>query len=602
MRSIHPLSWVAAGAWVGAWWGPTPGPLVVAAVIMAAVVASAFGRRPVWVGVLVAVVVVGHLAARTDAGLTPTERTEHHGEVVLVSDPQQFGASLRVDVRVGDERWEAWARGRSAGALRNRLAGERVVMSGRVTPPPPHAPWLARRHVVGRLVIADVAQWRAGDPASRAANGLRRTLVSGVQHLDRDRRSLYVGLLLGDQRDQGPVVADAFAGSGLTHLLAVSGQNVAFVLALVGPVLRRMRLGGRLGATVAVLAFFALVTRFEPSVLRATTMAGLGAIAVTFGREAESRRLLAAAVIVLVVIDPMIAHQLAFQLSVAASAGIVLWSSRLAALVPGPRPLAEALSVTVAAQAAVSPLLVPIFGGMPVSSLVANVLAAPATGPVVVWGVPAGIVAGICGGWVATVVHLPTAVLVGWIGLVAERCALLPLGEVRTPHLVVAGLGAATVWLGRRCDRGTVVALGVVTVAAVFVHPAVELQRGPPTVVRWDEASELHTGGGAAVLVLDVGARPDVVLEGLRRAGISRLDVVVARHGGRDVAEAVAAVGRRHPPRLVLAPRGHRIPGGSVAVEGSVVSVGGLDVVVESVGDRLVAVVRHEAGARPPPG
>lgn len=596
MSAIHPLTWLAAAAWCGALWGPG-----VALWLVVAVGAVALWRRTLVVATVAVFLAAGFLAARTDAGLAPTTRTEHAGEVTLVSDPQQFGPSLRVDVRVGDERLEAWARGRAAGALRNRLAGERVVLSGRIAPPPADAPWLARRHVVGRLSVDAASDWRPGDPASRAANGLRRTLVAGVQHLDRDRRSLYSGLLLGDQRDQGPVVADAFAGSGLTHLLAVSGQNVAFVLALVGPLLRRLRLGGRLAATISVLAFFALITRFEPSVLRATTMAGLGAIAVTFGREAESRRLLAAAVLVLVAVDPMIAHQLAFQLSVAASAGIVLWSARLADALPGPRPLSEAVAVTVAAQVAVSPLLIPTFGGMPVASLLANVLAAPATGPVVVWGVPAGVVAGVFGGWVAEVVHLPTGLMVGWIGSVAEWCAVLPLGEVRTPHLVAAGAGAGLIAVSCRVGRRSVAVVGALVVAASLVLPAAALRMAPPSLTVLDDGSRLHLFDSAVVIELDVGARPDVVLEGLRRAGVRRVDVVVALHGGRDVAETVAALRHRSVPRLVLAPVGHRVPGGSVAVPGSVVGAGALEVAVTANDPRVVVEVRRSSGAREPP-
>jgi competence protein ComEC len=595
---VSPLTWLAAAAWTGALLAvPVPLGLPAAGLTLLA----GWRWRSVWLLGVGLVLLTSTLAARTVGSLDLVELGQHRGEVTLMSDPRFYGPSLRVDVRVGSRRIEAWARGREAAALAPRLTGERVVVGGRLTPPPPEAPWLARRHVVGRLSVTEVGEWRPGDPASRAANGLRRTLVSGAQVMDRDTRSLYVGLLLGDQRDQGPVVADAFVGSGLTHLLAVSGQNVAFVLVLAGPVLGRMRLGSRLLATLTVLAFFALITRFEPSVLRATTMAGFAATAVTFGREADSRRMLALAVITLLLVDPMIARHLAFQLSVAATAGILLWSTRIAGALPGPRPLVAAVGVTVAAQVAVSPLLIPTFGGMPVAALVANVLAAPVAGPVVMWGIPAGFVAGITGGTVAEILHVPTALMVGWIGGVAERCATLPFGEVRTPHLVTAAAGVALVWLGRTLVRRAPLAVGVVAIAAALVHPAVVLRSGPPPLTVLDDGSRLHVLGPASVLELDVGARPDVVLEGLRRAGVTHVDVVVARHGGRDVAETVAVVGQRTEPRLVLAPQGHRVPGGSVARPGSVVMAGDIAIQIINVGSRLEAEVRAAGGTRPPP-
>jgi competence protein ComEC len=584
---LAPLTWVAGGAWAGALAG-----LAVPGGWATGVVVSAIGwwvRRNALL-VLGVLLLTSALAADTVEGLGPIEAGDHRGEVTLVSDPRFFGPSMRVDVRIGTQRVEAWARGREAARLAPRLTGERVVIVGRLAPPPPDAPWLARRHVVGRLSVTEVGEWRAGDPASRAANGLRRTLVAGAQVMDRDTRSLYSGLLLGDQRDQGPVVADAFVGSGLTHLLAVSGQNVAFVLIIVGPVLRRMRLGSRLVATLAVLAFFALITRFEPSVLRATTMAGFAAMAVTFGREADSRRMLALAIVALLVVDPLIAGHLAFQLSVAATTGILLWGNRIADQLPGPRPLTTAVGVTVAAQAAVSPLLIPTFGGMPVAAIVANVLAAPMAGPVVTWGIPAGLLAGLGGDPLARWLHLPTSLMVGWIGAVAERCAQLPLGEVRTPHLALGLLATVLIWLGRSvCQSRLLTVGGGVLLALALVHPALAL-RTPPTHVVLDDGSHLHLAGGAVVIELERGARPDVVLEGMRRAGARHVDVVVARHGGRDVAEAVAALRQRHEPRLVLAPPGHRVPQGSVAVADSTISVGSFAVDVRAVHDMRIEV------------
>lgn len=592
MTAPAPTTWLALAAWTGSLAGvAVPGGWVTATLVGWA----GWRCKRVSVLALAALLLTSTLAASAVDGLVPVEGGEHRGEVTLVSDPRFFGPSLRVDVRIGNDRIEAWARGREAARLAPRLTGERVVLAGRLAPPPPHAPWLARRHVVGRLSVSSVEGWRPGEPASRAANGLRRTLVRGSQVMDRDTRALFAGLLLGDQRDQGALVADAFVGSGLTHLLAVSGQNVAFVLVIVGPVLRRMRLGPRLVATLAVLAFFALVTRFEPSVLRATTMAGVAAMAVTFGREADSRRMLALAVTVLLVVDPFIARQLAFQLSVAATAGILLWANPIATRLPGPRSVATTVGVTVAAQAAVAPLLVPTFGGMPVAAIGANVLAAPMAGPVVTWGIPAGVLAGLLGEPVARWLHWPTAAMVSWIHMVAERFAQLPLGEVRLPHLlaILGGLGLVGIgWQVAVCRhlRG----VGIALCALALVHPAVALRTPDPFLLLTD-GSRVHVRGGAVVAELDLGARPDAVLEGLRRAGIGHVDVVVALHGGRDVAEAVAAIRQRHEPRLVLAPPGHRVPGGSVAVRGSVVGVGALQIVVHEVSPRLTVSVEVRA-------
>ena len=543
------------------------------------------------------------LGARAHDGLDPPRREPFDGEVTLVGDPRWVGPSLRVDVRADGRRVEAWARGDAAAVLAPRLAGERVELRGRLAPAPADAPWLVARHVAARLSVVEAGPWRAGDPASRAANAVRRTIARGAEVLGADRRSLYLGLLLGDQRDQDVVTADDFAGSGLTHLLAVSGSNVAVLMALLGPLLLRMRFGRRLALSLGVLAFFALVTRFEPSVLRATAMAGSAAAAVTFGLEAGSRRLLPIAVIGLVLVDPLLVHSLGFRLSVAATGGIALLGAPLARHLPGPTWIREPLAVTVAAQAAVAPLLIPTFGGIPVASLPANLLAGPATGPVVLWGIPAGLVAGVAPS-LAGLVHLPTGLLVGWVGGVARWSAALPVGEVRWRHVVVAGAGALVVAVSASSGRR---AVGWSVVVAALAHPAVVLATAGDRTSDLTPSATAHVVGRCVVVEVSSGIRADDLLEGLRRAGVTRVDVVVAHDGGRDVAEAVAALSRRSPPRLVLAPEGHRVPRASTPPVGAEVSVGTLVIRVESVRPRLETTLRVRGardvarGARGPP-
>ena len=95
-------------------------------------------------------------------------------------------------------------------------------------------------------------------------------MLRGTAPLRPTTRALLAGFLLGDTRAVPADVIAAYRGSGLSHLLAVSGENVAFTLALFGPLLRRLTLGPRTVAAVAIVLMFATMTRFEPSVLRAT--------------------------------------------------------------------------------------------------------------------------------------------------------------------------------------------------------------------------------------------------------------------------------------------------------------------------------------------
>src|SRR5690606_1035348 len=100
-----------------------------------------------------------------------------------------------------------------------------------------------------------------------------------------------------------------------------------------------------------------------------------------------------------------------FTLSVGATGAIVALAEPLADALPGPRILREPLAVTVAAQLGVAPILLVTFGPMPLASLPANLLAVPAAGALMAWGITAGMLAGALGGDVATAIHLPTRLL-----------------------------------------------------------------------------------------------------------------------------------------------------------------------------------------------
>ena len=402
-----------AGALVGR--GPSPW---VGALLVVVALAT---RRPV-VLVIGAFVLAGGLAARADAGLVSPRPGPFEGWATMLTDPEASGSGVRADVRLDDGRHvQAVARsGGSVPALRVAQAGERILVVGRLERPPPGATWLAARHVVGVLAVDELSARSSGAPWMRAANALRDLLVRGADGLPARQRPLFLGFVLGDTRGQPVDIADDFRGAGLSHLLAVSGQNVAFVLALAGPLLRRLGLRARLPATLAVIGFFALLTRFEPSVLRASAMAAFAVTASTLGREASSARLLALAVTGLVLIDPFLVHTVGFQLSAGACVGIVLLSPVIARAVPGPRATAEALAVTIGAQAGVAPVLIAVFGGIPVAGVPANLLAAPVAGPVMVWGMAAGVAAGLIGGTTATMLHWPTHLLIAWIAWVAH--------------------------------------------------------------------------------------------------------------------------------------------------------------------------------------
>ena len=570
-------------------WGPS---VAVAAV---GVVAALALRRPL---VLAAAVflLTGGLAARAEAGLAPAPAGSFDGWVTALSDPESVGTGVRFDVRLADGRHlqaEAYD-GRAREELRSAKAGQRFLVTGRTRPPPPGATWLMTRHIVGTLAVDDVRARSPGAAWMQAANNVRDLLVRGADGLSERERPLFLGFVLGDTRGQPADVTDDFRGAGLSHLLAVSGQNVAFVLALAGSVLRRLGLRSRMPATIAVIAFFALVTRFEPSVLRASAMAALAVTAATMGREASSVRLLALAVTGLVVVDPFLVRSVGFQLSAAACVGIVTLAPRIASALRVPRWLGEPLSVTLGAQAGVAPVLLTTFGGVPIAGIPANVLAAPLAGPVMIWGLSAGLVAGALGSGCATVLHWPTHLMIGWIAGVAHWGALVPLGEVRAGELALIFGGAVVAAAAARIEFVGLRRAGVAVIALALLTPAVLLRGTPPLQVAVASGATLWRDGGV-VLELDGRADAASLLEGLRRAGVTSIDVVVMTSSSLTVRDALDAVRRRYHVGRALVPSNTRV---DVSLR-----VGSLRVDAHPVDGHLNVVVSVDDGgsARGPP-
>jgi competence protein ComEC len=202
--------------------------------------------------------------------------------------------------------------------------------------------------------------------------------------------------------------------------------------------------------TVAVIAWFVALTRFEPSILRAGVMAGLSATAYATGRERQPLRILALAVIGLVLIDPLLVWSIGFWLSVGATAGVCTIGPWLAVRLEAFGPLALPLGITLGAQLGVVIPSVLVFGRLPLVSVVANLLAVPVAGFVMLYGLPAGLIAGSIPA-LAPLAMFPARLGTRWVDTVAQLGARL---EPESPWNWV-GWGVVVVAAGSLvCRRG----------------------------------------------------------------------------------------------------------------------------------------------------
>jgi len=391
-----------------------------------ALVAGLLTRQRVLVLVLctAAAFIGSWVGVRAWAQAAPQNMGEYSGWVEIVADPAPYGAGLRVTVEVDGERFDAWVYGGARRKLADQQSGQYVWVEGRRTELGANARRAQVRHVVGRFQAAVVGDVIDGSPMTRANNRVRDRLRSVAEStMAADDAPLFTGLVIGDDARQPSWLIDDFRASGLSHLTAVSGQNVAFVVAGALPLLRRLRPWWRWAATVALIVWFMALTRFEPSVLRAGVMAVLAATAYVRGQQVRPVRILSLAVLGLVVVDPLLVWSVGFWLSVGATSGVCTVGPWLALRLPGPEWLRLPLAVTLGAQLGVALPSVLVFGRLPIVSLPANLAAVPAAGFVMLYGLPAGLLASVLPSALQSVVMLPATLGTRWVSTVAQVAA-----------------------------------------------------------------------------------------------------------------------------------------------------------------------------------
>lgn len=435
-----------------------------------------------------------------------------------------------------------------------------AVVSGEALlhPDDPVARSTYRIAVRGPLVLE-----RETTRGSRWTSNIRNSLA-GIVHANaphaRDGAVLLPGLVLGDTRAQPTELVDALRTSGLSHLTAVSGANVAIVLGAVLWLLQRTRLRRRFrfAALFAVLVLFVAVVQPQPSVMRAAIMGAIALYALATGAAKQSASALWLSVVLLLLVDPFMAWQFGFGLSVAATAGLIVLQPWMSERLPSNRWL-QALLVTVAAQIATLPLLL-LMGKPPTwTSIPANVLAEPLVAPATICGFIATALAAVALlgipvlspvlEAVASLVALPGVLVCDVIAFIARRgadsvLAVSPFATVTSTLVFVAVL--IILWRLRRHRLLGLLGAGLY-VAATACAPTV-LHRWPPDDwwfamcdVGQGDASVLRTGPTDAV-VIDAGPDPRAMRTCLRALGVRRIPVFVVTHFHADHVEGAAGV------------------------------------------------------------
>lgn len=555
-----------------------------------AVAALLRGDRRAWLLVgAVALVAAGHARIQALDSQPPPALASMTGthEVIGVvrADAEIRGSNQRVDLGV-----EAVDRVPLEGGVRLRLrvedtplrAGERIALTADLRHPEPiedfdYAEYLRDRDI--HLVASFPSSLERLGEVDRGWRGalvdLRRTLVERIERtLPEPSASLAAGVLIGERSSLPEDLDEALRATGTTHLVVVSGQNVALLLGISVGLLTAL-MSRRVASLLALglLPAYVIFVGAEPPLVRAAVMAVAVVAAGVTGRRTPGWIYLAYAAGLMLALDPALVRDVAFQLSACATAGITVVApsmrdailSRWPALTsPGRAAVVEMTATATGAALAVLPVQVAAFQVVAPWTVVANVLVAPL--------------------YEATVLVAALAALLGGAGPLGEVLALVPGAFIALVE-VMAALPAATVPLRLPLLAGVVFLAALVALVA-WLHAkrrsplALEPVRMGATVTvalavvagglwwsalapaeAYPSITVLDVGQGLAVVVrdedravlIDTGPRDESVLDALSSVGVDDLDAVVVTHADIDHAGGLEAVTQRYASAVVLA-------------------------------------------------
>jgi competence protein ComEC len=458
------------------------------------------------------------------------------------------------------------------------VPGDRVTVDGTIRPRPesPYGEYLERIGAVGSLTARTLEVVPSPPDPGRRLEDLRRGAAEALTRvLPEPEAGLAAGILIGLRDRVDRDLATAFTTAGVSHVVAISGWNIAIVAAAVAALAGR--LGRRRRSLITVLAIVAYVAfaGASPSVVRAALMAGVVLLARETGRAGRAAAALGWAAVLLLVSDPKLIGDAGFQLSSLATAGLIAWATPITAWIERigrgrvPRWLAESLGVSLAAQAATLPIVLVSFGRLAVLSPVVNLAVVPLVAPAMAVGLVALVGGGLvtlggpavlgavlaAPGWV--VLRSLVAIVQVAAGLPFASLMLEPPLDVAAAGLSVAGLAGLTWWQRRRRSGQVGPAEEPPSAASGRVGdriPASRRGHEPGRLARRAALLALivsiavtggvavaRPSGVARVTILDVGQGDAILVEG-SRGGRLLID------GGPDPDRLLVALDRRIPP------------------------------------------------------
>jgi competence protein ComEC len=252
------------------------------------------------------------------------------------------------------------------------------------------------------------------------------------------------GMVLGDRSLIPEELETDFQRSGITHVLAISGQHVAILAAMIYFVLRALGvpLAARVPSALALIWLYILVAGAPPSAIRAGVVATFVLGACLLGRQISPLHFMTTMLAAVLAYNPLLVYNAGFQLSVAAVFGILLLRKPLKSLVEEtllrpfkkPGPISNLLAVSLSAQIATAPIVAAAFEEVSVIGALTNLIAVPLSGPILTLGLLGSVLGNVTPA-LAYPLNASNGFLVTILEWVARTASALPFAAVTTPGI-----------------------------------------------------------------------------------------------------------------------------------------------------------------------
>jgi competence protein ComEC len=454
------------------------------------------------------------------------------------------------------------------------VPGDPITVDGSIRPRPASAygEYLARIGAVGTLTTRTLTVGPSPVDLGRRLDDVRRIAGDALARvLPEPEAGLAAGILIGLRDRVDRDLAAAFTTAGVSHVVAISGWNIAIVAAAVAALAGRLGRRRRSIVTLVAIGAYVAFAGASASVVRAALMAGVVLLARETGRAGRAAAALGWAAVILLVADPALIGDAGFQLSSLATAGLIAWATPLTAWIESagrgrvPRWLSESLGVSLAAQAATLPIVLASFGRLAVLAPAVNLAVVPLVAPAMTVGLLA-MVGGILAMAGAPAFVGPLLAAPGWVVLrildaIVTTAASVPFASLTlAPPLDTVAAGLSTMALAglvawrRRRSRPAPRAIVAVDARAPSASAP---RRGAPSSARAAQRAATlalviavavvggvavaRPAGFAKVTILDVGQGDGILVEG-SRGGRLLVD------GGPDPNRLLVALDARVPP------------------------------------------------------